>query len=55
MKPLVRQLIGAWAFLIFLFLVLVHFTGFERNVRSISRGAIGLTEALQGRSKQGPL
>ena len=51
MRGLAKQLLSAWAFLILLFLVLVHFTGFERDIRAISRGAIGFTEALQGRSK----
>jgi hypothetical protein len=50
MKGLARELLHAWAFLIVLFLVLVHFTGFERDIRAIGRGAIGFTEALQGRS-----
>ena len=51
MKGLARELLHAWAFLIVLFLVLVHFTGFERNVRALTSGGVRFTEALQGRSK----
>jgi hypothetical protein len=44
-----KELLTVWAFLILVFLVLTHFTGFEHDVRSISAGGLGLTKALQGR------
>lgn len=49
MKGLVREFIVATIVLIVLFLVLTHFTGFERDVRAIGSQYVGAVKALQGR------
>ncbi len=50
MKGLAKELLSAWVLLIVLFLVLTHFTGFERDVRAIAAGTFNITKALQGRA-----
>lgn len=49
MRGLFRQGLVIWAMLIGGFLVLTHFTGFERDVRAVATAGVGATKALQGR------
>lgn len=49
MRPLMKELLGVWAVLLVLFLVLTHFTGFERDIRALAVGGVDFTKALQGR------
>lgn len=49
MKSTVGQFIGGAFALIALFLVLSHFTGFIRDVGSVTSGSSNLITALQGR------
>ena len=49
MRGITKEVLSTGLILIGLFLVLTHFTGFERDVRSIAQGGVGLTKALQGR------
>lgn len=49
MRPIIKELLGTWGALLVLFLILTHFTGFERDVRAIAAGGVDFTKALQGR------
>lgn len=49
MRGFVKQWLAATVLLVVLFLILTHFTAFERDVRVIAQGYIGGVRALQGR------
>jgi|GEM_PF-5262018 len=49
MRATLKEFLGATVFLVGAFLVLVHFTGFERDVRAIASGYTSAVRTLQGR------
>lgn len=49
MKFATKELVGMTVLLVLVFLVLTHFTGFGRDVGSLSSAYIGSVKALQGR------
>jgi hypothetical protein len=44
-----RKVLSTFAILIILYLVLIHFTGFSKDVSTLSKGGVELTKAFQGR------
>lgn len=44
-----RKVLSTFAVLIILYLVLINFTGFSKDVSTLSKGTVELTKAFQGR------
>jgi hypothetical protein len=44
-----RNVLRVFMILIVAYLVLIHFTGFSKDVATISKGGVELTKAFQGR------
>lgn len=49
MRALLKETLTAGFVLIGLYLVLVHFTGFEGDLKAIFTGGVGAAKTLQGR------
>lgn len=43
-----RKALTIFATLIILYLVLIHFTGFSKDVFALSKGTVEITKAFQG-------
>lgn len=44
-----RKILSTFALLIIVYLVLIHFTGFSKDVATISKGGAELAKTFQGR------